>query len=93
MAVTVSLQGDVDVRSVPGVRERLLRAVSAAPGATVQVDMSRVTFLDSSGLGVLVAARRHAVESGGRLALVEVPPPVAALLRLTGLAAHLGSPR
>ena len=48
------------------------------------VDLSRITFLDSSGLGVLALAYRTATQSDTRL-LVVVSEPVGKLLRLTGL--------
>ena len=47
-------------------------------------DLSRVTFIDSSGLGVLVQAHRTALEQDTRL-LVAVSTPVRKLLALTAL--------
>lgn len=55
-------------------------------GAThVLVDLSAVTFMDSTGLGVLVAARRQARVFRGSFALVAPSPRVARVLSLTGL--------
>jgi len=53
-------------------------------GGAMIVDLSRVTFLDSSGVGVLVQAHRVATERDTRLLLV-ASEPVRKLLRLTGL--------
>ena len=53
-------------------------------GGVVVADLSEITFLDSSGLGVLVQAHRTATERDSRL-LVVASPPVRKLLRLTGL--------
>ena len=53
-------------------------------GGAVIADLGQITFLDSSGLGVLVQAHRTATERENRL-LVVASPPVRKLLRLTGL--------
>lgn len=49
-------------------------------GCVVALDVSAVTFLDSTGLGFLLTAYRLAVASGGGLVLVRPSPPVAGLL-------------
>ena len=48
----------------------------------LEVDMSAVTFIDASGIGVLLAARRLAVDAGGSLTL---RAPSWAVRRLTGV--------
>jgi Anti-anti-sigma regulatory factor (antagonist of anti-sigma factor) len=53
-------------------------------GGAVIADLSEITFLDSSALGVLVQAYRTATERDTRL-LVVASEPVRKLLRLTGL--------
>jgi anti-sigma B factor antagonist len=64
-------------------RVRLLACVPA-PGARVALDMSRVDFLDSSGLGALVSLLK-AVRPEGELVLFAVRPSVREILRLTHL--------
>ncbi|SCE50066.1 STAS domain-containing protein [Streptomyces sp. DfronAA-171] len=49
------------------------------------LDLSRVGFLDSGGIGALLAIRRGVLSRGGELAVTEVSPMVARLLRMTGL--------
>jgi anti-sigma B factor antagonist len=77
------LSGEIDFTSSGPVQSTLLSMVLPGGGAVV-ADLSQVTFLDSSGLGVLVQAHRTASERGNRL-LVVASPPVRKLLRLTGL--------
>lgn len=55
-------------------------AADILPGTVIAIDASAVTFLDSSGLGVLLTAYRRAVASGGGLVLVRPSPAVAKLL-------------
>jgi anti-anti-sigma factor len=77
------LSGEIDFTSSGAVQSALLAIILPGGGAMI-VDLSRITFLDSSGLGVLVLAYRTATQSDTRL-LVVVSEPVGKLLRLTGL--------
>lgn len=51
-----------------------------APGGIIALDTTAVTFMDSSGLGLLIAAYRRAVSAGGGLVLVRPSQPVRALM-------------
>ena len=56
----------------------------------IVVDLSAVTFIDSSGLGVLVGAMKRSLHAGGRLVLTGVDAPgVAAAYRASGLGRRL----
>jgi anti-sigma B factor antagonist len=77
------LSGEIDFTSAGAVQSALLGMILPGGGAMI-VDLSRVTFLDSSGVGVLVQAHRVATERDTRLLLV-ASEPVRKLLRLTGL--------
>ncbi|MFD7997090.1 STAS domain-containing protein [Streptomyces mexicanus] len=76
----VTVAGDLDVVSAPGVREALQAAVSAHD--RVDVDAGQVTFRDCTGLSALIAAARAAKAHGSELRLCAVPHPLALLLRL-----------
>ena len=77
------LSGEIDFTSSGPVQSTLLSMILPG-GGTVVADLNQVTFLDSSGLGVLVQAHRTALERDNRLVVV-ASPPVRKLLRLTGL--------
>jgi anti-sigma B factor antagonist len=63
-----------------GVREVL------APGHTVlEVDLSRTTFLDSSGLGALIGLHKTMCARQGRVRVVNPTPTVQQILELTRL--------
>ena len=83
-ASVVSAEGEVDVSPAPALRQRLYELPESAK---VVVDLSEVTFLDSTGLGVLVAALKRVRESdaGGDLRLVVTRPQVSKVLEVTGL--------
>ena len=85
-----ALEGDLDIASVPAVRERLLSLLR--PGACrLVIDMSAVRYADASGLEALVNTRRRAVLLGGTLRLAALRPEVARVLTAAGLSRHLGT--
>jgi anti-sigma B factor antagonist len=83
--VVMRVTGEVDVVTAAPLRQELaLHMGSHQPDLIV--DVSGVTFMDSTGLGVLVRAVRQVRERGGRIELVSDEDPVMNLLRLTALA-------
>jgi anti-sigma B factor antagonist len=80
----VTISGELDIASAPVLRERLMDLLR--PGASrIVIELSGVIFCDASGLAVLVGASRRASLLGGVLRLAAPAPPVATVLRLTGL--------
>jgi len=79
----VTVSGEVDAHSAGDLRT----AVEAGMGPEVRVvaDLSAVTFLDSTGLGVFVTALKRVQEQGGSLDLVVNSPRVLRVFELTGL--------
>jgi len=78
----VAVTGEVDVATAPQLDERL---AVAATSATTVLDLTNVTFLDSSGLGVIVKALKRASELGGHLVLVISDPRILKVFTITGL--------
>ncbi len=81
--VIAAVTGEIDLSTVPRLRERLFEL--AGHGGTLIVDLNRVTFIDSAGLGALVGAARRADAHGGSLHAVCARPPIRRLLWLTGV--------
>jgi anti-sigma B factor antagonist len=75
--------GEIDAHTVHTFHGVVAQAASLA--SRVIIDLDHVTFVDSSGLGGLIAARNTARESGGSLSLVSPPPMVRRLLGATQL--------
>ncbi len=81
----VRLCGDVDMATSPVVKNTLSELLDGGHLAVV-VDLSEVTFMDSSGLHVLVDTHRRLLESGGHVVLRKPGPIVDKLLQISGLA-------
>jgi anti-anti-sigma factor len=67
--VVLQVCGEMDLMTSPELRRRVHDAVAAGHRSVV-LDLSGVFFCDSSGVGVLIAARRLLRSCGGRLRLV-----------------------
>src|SRR5690349_25029948 len=82
----VTVAGELDVNTVPAFREFLL-----ALRGEVELDCTELTFIDSAGLGSLVAYYRELGASGGRLRLTNVSAACWKVLEITGLTELLGA--
>ena len=78
--VQVLVVGEVDLATAPQLHQLLGREPRDGPGIIV-VDLSEVTFMDSSGLHALVVAHE---DHGERLGII-LSPPAARLIDLVGL--------
>lgn len=84
-ADVVFLRGEIDLASRAAVEEILLSAHRVGALELV-LDLSGVTFMDSTGIHLLRAARQRATRSGYRLRLRNVPDHVRRLFDMAGLA-------
>jgi anti-sigma B factor antagonist len=95
-AQIVELVGELDIEGAPLSRRALGRACSSAQ-PTVFLDLAGLTFMDSSGVHMIIEADRRLREEGRELVIVRAPKHVRRLLELCGLTGilHLaqGGPR
>jgi anti-sigma B factor antagonist len=80
----IVVSGEVDIHTAPRLRQAL-DALIVAGAWKVVVDLQGVDFIDSSGLRVLLTARRRLEPNGGTLSLVCTQPRVLKVLEITGL--------
>ncbi|HEY3725237.1 MAG TPA: STAS domain-containing protein [Acidimicrobiia bacterium] len=85
----VSVAGEVDLATAPAV-QRDAFATLALPISRITVDLSGVTFLDSSALNLLVRVKRRAAERSIGFELTGLSERALQLLRITGLSQLLG---
>jgi anti-sigma B factor antagonist len=82
-ASIVTFTGEVDLESSPAAREILLKCLEST--GTVIVDLSEVTYIDSSGVASLVEALQAAKKNGSQFALAAVSEPTRRVLELARL--------
>jgi anti-sigma B factor antagonist len=86
--VIVALEGEIDLALAPEAERLITEAEAREPGKLV-IDLREVTFMDSSGLRILLTAHRRAEEAGRGFALVKGGDTVNRLLEVTGLSDRL----
>jgi anti-anti-sigma factor len=84
-SAVLQVSGELDMATLPLLRDHLARAVDEHRGATVWVDLDGVTALDDTCLGMLLGAAGRAREAGGDLALVCTAERLRQRFALTGL--------
>lgn len=77
----MTVRGEIDVNTCGQLQE----ALSAAGGTQLELDLTDVGFIDSSGLRSVIAGQRLISEAGGSLRIVALSPPARRLLEITGL--------
>ena len=91
--VTIAeLAGELDIASVPALREQLVGLLRPRSSQLV-VDLSKVVFCDASGLGALVRTANFAEARGAGVTVTHASPMLAMLMSLTGLNRRFGLPR
>ena len=88
----LQVTGEVDVYTAPMLREQM-RELAAKGAVHLIADLSRVDFLDSTGLGALVGGLKRLREAGGSLALVVSAPRILRIFQVTGLTSVLAAQR
>ena len=83
-AAVIALQGEIDLHSSPALRKVLLDHVQQKT-PRVLIDMSAVTYVDSSGVGTLVELKRKLDRQRGAVVLVGVQPRVRSVFEITQL--------
>ncbi|MEG0270096.1 MAG: anti-sigma factor antagonist [Clostridia bacterium] len=89
-AVTVVIAGELDHFAAPEIRCRLDEIVSDPSVLYLVLDLENLTFMDSSGIGVLLGRLRALQARGGSLSVKNMQPSVEKLFRLTGLNRVIG---
>ena len=85
----IDVQGEIDMYTAPRLRELLIDLISRGSYQLV-VNLDKVGFLDSTGLGVLVGGLRRVRTHDGSLDLVCTQPRILKILKVTGLTEVFG---
>ena len=80
----VALAGEVDLYTAPRFKDVLFQAIDEG-GALVVVDLTGVSFIDSTALGLLVSGGRRLEQTAGALAIGCPDARIRRILEITGL--------
>ncbi|MEU3501943.1 STAS domain-containing protein [Streptomyces hundungensis] len=83
-ATVLAVAGELDHHTAPELT-RLIQEESFGPALPVLIDLSDLTYCDSTGITVLIGADRRASETGAPLVLVGVTADLMHVFRIIGL--------
>ena len=86
--VTLALAGELDFTSAAEAEKRLV-ALALAPGDQLALDLRAVTFIDSTGIRLILKAREQARRQRAGFVVICVPGEVTRVLALSGLDGQL----
>jgi anti-sigma B factor antagonist len=78
------LEGEIDLHISPNVTASLNLMIEKKPGQLI-VDLSRVTYIDSSGLAALIEGMQNVEEYGGKFALAGLPDTIRTVFEIARL--------
>jgi stage II sporulation protein AA (anti-sigma F factor antagonist) len=81
----VRLKGELDHHSADAVKARMEEAISKEEIRHIILSLKDLTFMDSSGLGVILGRYKQISGKGGKMVVCEVSPSVYRLFQLSGL--------
>ena len=83
--LTVMLAGEIDHHSAGMLRAEVDAAVYANTPKNLILDFSRVSFMDSSGIGLIMGRYKSLQPLGGEIILQDPVPHISRILRLAGM--------
>ena len=83
--ITALLEGEIDHHTAGAMRQEIDSAVIRMEPELLKLDFSRVGFMDSSGVGLIMGRFRLMKETGGSVEVINVPAGMAKMMKMAGL--------
>ncbi|NLI59952.1 MAG: STAS domain-containing protein [Clostridiales bacterium] len=80
----VSLDGEIDIYNAPELKEKLHKLIEQHPGNFV-LNCENLSYIDSTGLGVLISVLRRVKEYDGKMTITDLKPYIRKIFVITGL--------
>ena len=80
----IIIEGDIDHHTAKFIREEIDKAIYYYRPSNAVMDLSKITFMDSSGLGLILGRYTHVKEAGGVLKVLDPSACAERVLRLAG---------
>lgn len=82
---TAYLSGEIDHHSAADMREKIDNAVDTNMPSLLVLDFGGVSFMDSSGIGLIMGRYRNLQKTGAKLQITGASPTISKVLRLAGM--------
>ncbi|HCC00020.1 MAG TPA: anti-anti-sigma factor [Ruminococcaceae bacterium] len=83
--LTVFLEGEIDHHIAKSIREEIDMSIERVHPATLALDFGEVTFMDSSGIGLVMGRYREMKQLNGSVTVKNAPASIRKVMRLAGL--------
>lgn len=83
--LTVNLTGEIDHNRAAKLRTAIDSQLNALRPKLLQLDFSKVTFMDSSGIGLIMGRYRSMGLIGGKIKVINVPENIGRIINLSGV--------
>lgn len=83
--MTARLYGEIDHHIAPGIRSAIDARIESTHPRVLRMDFSAVSFMDSSGIGLVMGRYRSVSLVGGTCEVVNIPAPLSRVFALSGL--------
>jgi stage II sporulation protein AA (anti-sigma F factor antagonist) len=83
--VTACLSGEIDHHSAAGMREKIDEAIDCNMPSILVLDFGGVSFMDSSGIGLIMGRYRNLQKIGAKMNITGASPQISKVLRLAGM--------
>ena len=87
--LTIELSGELDHHAAKGLMDAISRCMEKNLPTKTIMDMGELTFMDSSGIAVVLRAKRRMEALGGNLYVVNIPRQAARVLETAGLGRYV----
>ena len=85
--LTVNLKGEIDHNSAAKLRTAIDSQINALRPKMLELDFSKVGFMDSSGIGLIMGRYRSMGLIGGKIKVINVPENIGRIISLSGISA------
>lgn len=83
--LTATLYGEIDHHRAPAIRQKIDGQTETLRPKELHLDFSHVSFMDSSGIGLIMGRYRQVTLTGGKLKVVNVPDQLKKIICLSGI--------
>ena len=83
--VTACLDGEIDHHTASDMRKEIDNAVETHKPTLLVLDFKNVSFMDSSGIGLVMGRYKIVSENGGELAITNTTPHISKVMKLAGM--------
>ena len=83
--VTAYLSGELDHHTAKEMREKIDSAVELNMPSMLVLDFKDISFMDSSGIGLVMGRYRNLIKTGAELHITNAPPAIYKMLKLAGI--------